>query len=206
MSIEFWFDFHSPWAFLAATQIGSLANRHGLGVDWRPFHLPRLNATIGGRRPLEENAAFVAWYRQDLQDWATLYGETVRYRADFPLRPARALRAALYAIEAGAGEAYILAVFRAYWTINDDISDPAVLSRIARACGLDEGNVAEAAASDRYKAMLDTATQEAINAGLFGAPTMRWKGKLFFGNDRLALLDRFLGGDGRLVYARSAPG
>jgi hypothetical protein len=56
------------------------------------------------------------------------------------------------------------------------------------------------------EAMLDTATQEAINAGLFGAPTMRWKGKLFFGNDRLALLDRFLGGDGRLVYARSAPG
>ena len=206
MSIEFWFDFHSPWAFLAATQIGALARRHGLGVDWRPFHLPRLNEAIGGRRPLEENAAFVRWYRQDLQDWATLYGETVRYRPDFPLRPARALRAALAAIEAGAGEAFILAVFRAYWSTNDDISDVAVLARIGVACGLDGAAVADAAQGERCKAMLDAATQQAIDGGLFGAPTMRWQGKLFFGNDRLALLDRFLGGEGPPVYAVKTPG
>jgi 2-hydroxychromene-2-carboxylate isomerase len=54
--------------------------------------------------------------------------------------------------------------------------------------------------------MLDAATQQAIDAGLFGAPTMRWQGKLFFGNDRLALLDRFLGGEGPPVYAVKAPG
>lgn len=202
MSIEFWFDFHSPWAFLAATQIGALARRHGLDVDWRPFHLPRLSEAIGGRQPLEENAALVAWYRQDLQDWAALYGETVRYRTDFPLRPARALRAALYATEVGAGEAFILAVFRAYWSANDDISDLAVLSRLAAICGIDGAAVAAAAQNDRYKAMLESATQQAIDVGLFGAPTMRWQGKLFFGNDRLALLDRFLGGDGPPVYAR----
>jgi len=206
MSIEFWFDFHSPWAFLAATQIGALGRRHGLAVDWRPFHLPRLNDAIGGRRPLEENAAFVAWYRQDLQDWAALYGETVRYHPQFPLRPARALRVAFHAIEAGAGEAFILAVFRAYWSANEDISDPAVLSRLGGTCGLDESAVATAARSDRYKAMLDGATQQAIEAGLFGAPTMRWQGKLFFGNDRLAMLDRWLGGEGPPVYARHRAG
>lgn len=205
MSIEFWFDFHSPWAFLAATQIGALARRHGLGVDWRPFHLPRLNEAIGGRRPLDENAAFVAWYKQDLQDWAALYGETVRYHPNFPLRPARALRAALYAVEAGGGEAFILAVFRAYWTANEDISDPAILSRIAQSCRLDAAAVSAAARSDHYKAMLDRATQQAIDIGLFGAPTMRGQGKLFFGNDRLALLDHVLGGGGPPVYAPPAP-
>lgn len=206
MSIEFWFDFHSPWAFLAATQIGALARRHGLDVEWCPFHLPRLNEAIGGRRPMEENAAFVAWYRQDLQDWAGLYGETVRYHRQFPLRPARALRAAIYAAEAGAGEPFILAVFRAYWSANEDISDVTVLSRLGEACGLDGGAVAQATGSERYKVMLDSATQQAIDAGLFGAPTMRWRGKLFFGNDRLALLDRFLGGDGPSVYARRGKG
>jgi 2-hydroxychromene-2-carboxylate isomerase len=202
MSIEFWFDFHSPWAFLAATQVGALARRHGLGVDWRPFHLPRLNEAIGGRRPLEENAGFVAWYKQDLQDWAALYGETIRYHPNFPLRPGRALRAALHAVEAGGGEAFILAVFRAYWTTNEDISDPAILSRIAASCRLDAAAVSAAARGDHYKAMLDRATQQAIDIGLFGAPTMRWQGKPFFGNDRLALLDHVLGGGGPPVYAR----
>ncbi|MFI5019422.1 MAG: DsbA family protein, partial [Dongiales bacterium] len=72
--LEFWYDFHSPWAYLAATQIETLAARHGLTVTWRPLHLPRLIEDIDGRRPMEENSAFLAWYTQDLQDWAELYG------------------------------------------------------------------------------------------------------------------------------------
>ena len=59
---------------------------------------------------------------------------------------------------------------------------------------------------ERCKAMLDAATQQAVEAGMFGAPTMRSQGKLFFGNDRLALLDRFLGGEGPTVYAVKASG
>ena len=99
--LEFWYDFHSPWAYLAATQIEALAARHGLAVAWRPLHLPRLIEAIDGRRPMEENGAFLAWYKQDLQDWAELYGLSLRYHPDYPLRPARALRASLRAAELG---------------------------------------------------------------------------------------------------------
>src|SRR5260221_5883608 len=122
-ALEFWFDFHSPWAYLAATRIEGLAARHALSVRWRPLHLPRLNEAIKGRRPLEENPAFVAWYRQDLQDWAELCGVRIRYHPDYPLRPARALRAALRADEFGAVAAFSLAVFGAYWSEHRDISD-----------------------------------------------------------------------------------
>ena len=87
-ALEFWYDFHSPWAYLASTQIEALAQGHAAQVVWRPLHLAKLIATIDGRRPLEENPAFVAWYKQDLQDWAALYGVSLRYHPAFPLRPA----------------------------------------------------------------------------------------------------------------------
>jgi 2-hydroxychromene-2-carboxylate isomerase len=194
--LEFWFDFHSPWAYLAATRIEALAARHGLALRWRPLHLPRLIEAIGGRRPLEENAAFVAWYKQDLLDWAALYGIALRYHPRYPLRPARALRAALFAEERGAAAAFILAVFRAYWTESRDISSLEELAAIARSCGLDGGAVASAARDPAYRDRLAANNTEAVRRGLFGVPSMICRGKLFFGNDRLFMLDRFLGGSG----------
>jgi len=190
--LEFWYDFHSPWAYLAATRIEALAARHKVTARWRTLHLPRLIEAIGGRRPLEENAAFVAWYKQDLQDWAELYGITIRYHPDYPLRPARALRAALRAEELGAQPAFALAVFRAYWSESRDISDIGVLTGIGTACGLDGALIGAAATDDGYGRRLEANTREAIGRGIFGVPSIVCRGKLFFGNDRLDLLERWL--------------
>ncbi len=196
-TLEFWYDFHSPWAYLAATQIEALAQRHGTGVQWRALHLPKLNEAIKGRRPLEENAAFIAWYKQDLQDWAALYGVTVRYHPAYPLKPARALRAAIRAGELGGAAPFALAVFRAYWTESRDISDLHVLGDLAAACGLDSTGIARAAMDDHYRHILESNTQEAIGRGVFGVPSIFWKKKLFFGNDRLGLLERWLSKESR---------
>lgn len=190
--LEFWFDFHSPWAYLAATRIEALAARHKLSLRWRPLHLPRLIAEIGGRRPLEENASFVAWYKQDLQDWAALHGVTIRYHPDYPLRPARALRAALRAEELGAAPAFTLAVYRAYWSEGRDITDLATLAELAAGCGLDGAAIAAAAIDPGYGRRLEANNGEAIARGLFGVPSMICRGKLFFGNDRLDLMERWL--------------
>jgi 2-hydroxychromene-2-carboxylate isomerase len=193
--LEFWYDFHSPWAYLAASRIEALAARHGLRARWRPLHLARLIAAIGGRRPLEENAAFVAWYKQDLQDWAKLYGLRIRYHPGYPLRPARALRAALRAEEQGAAPGFALAVFRAYWSESRDISDLTTLVEIAAACGLDGAAIAAAASDADYARRLEANNREAIQRGLFGVPSVICRGKLFFGNDRLALLEHWLDPD-----------
>jgi 2-hydroxychromene-2-carboxylate isomerase len=206
-ALEFWYDFHSPWAYLAATRIEGLASRHGLGVRWRPLHLPRLNEAIKGRRPLEENPAFVAWYKQDLQDWAQLYGVVVRYHPGYPLKPARALRAALRATELGGAAPFALAVFKAYWSESRDISDLNVLGELAGSCGFDGAEIVRAAEDDRYRRLLESNTKEAIARGVFGVPSIFWRDKLFFGNDRLALLEHWLGeGDTRTDHGRDAPG
>lgn len=190
--LEFWYDFHSPWAYLAATRIEAVAARHKLSARWRPLHLPRLIAAIDGRRPLEENAAFVAWYKQDLQDWATLCGVTIRYHPDYPLRPARALRAALRAEELGAAPAFALAVYHAYWSEARDITDLTILAGIADSCGLDGAAIAAAATDAEYGQRLEANNREAIHRGVFGVPSMICRGKLFFGNDRLDLMERWL--------------
>jgi 2-hydroxychromene-2-carboxylate isomerase len=104
-----------------------IAARHARPVRWIPIHVARLIESIGGRRPLDENPAFVRWYREDLMRWARRTGVSIRYHPDFPLRPARALRAATYAIEKGRGAAFATAVMRAYWSDNLDISDLRVI-------------------------------------------------------------------------------
>lgn len=190
--ITFWFDFHSPWCLIAAARIGPVAARHGRSLSWRPLHLARLIDAIDGRRPLEENTAFVRWFLQDMQDWAAIAGVTLRYHPQFPLRPARALRVALLAAERGDAGPFVRSVMRAYWSENRDISSLEVIAELAEACGIPAAVAVAAAGDPRYKRVLERNTAEAIDAGLFGVPTMMADGKLFFGNDRIELLDDWL--------------
>ena len=147
---------------------------------------------IDGRRPLEENAAFVNWFQQDIQDWAEIEGVTIRYHPRYPLPNSRALRACLYAGDHGLMDAFALAVFKAYWEDEADISELQVIKAIAGEVGLDGPATAAAATDGRYKSRLEDNTAEAIKRGLFGTPTVECGEKLFFGFDRLSLLERHL--------------
>lgn len=191
-AIDFWFDFNSPWCCLAALRIGGIARRRERSVAWRPVHLARLIERIDGRRSLDENPAFVRWYRQDLRDWAELQGIALNYPPGFPRRPSRALRAALHAADEGRAEGFVTAVMRDYWTAGKDIGDPAVLQAAGRDSGLDPSRIEQVIADPRYKERLTANLDEAVEQGLFGVPAVLAEGKLFFGNDRLALLEDWL--------------
>jgi len=192
VTLTFWFDVHSPWCYLAAHRIGDLARKHKRELLWRPLHLPTMAEQINGRRPLEANPAFVAWYQQDLQDWAALQKLSVHYHSQYPLRNSRALRACLWAAEQNKAESFVKRVLLGYWAEEGDISSLDQLASWAEDCGLD-GNAAKAAAqSETYKELIALNTQEAIARGVFGVPTVDTGAKLYFGNDRLDLLDLHL--------------
>lgn len=190
--LDFWFDFHSPWCYLASSRIGDIARRHGADLHWRPVHLPKLMDAVDGRRPLEANPAFLRWYRQDLVDQAALLGLPLKPHPNYPLRPARAQRLALHAAEQGKAEALVVPLIRAYWSESADIDDVATLQRFAAAAGLDPAALPAIVADERLKAGLDANLQEAVGAGLFGLPAVLLDGKLFFGNDHLDLLEHHL--------------
>jgi 2-hydroxychromene-2-carboxylate isomerase len=192
LKVTFWFDVHSPWCYLASHLIGDLARRHGASVVWRPLHLANLMDMIGGMQPLEQSPARVAWYRQDLEDNAALHGLPLRQHPDYPLRPSRALRSAIYAEEQGLAEPFVTSVMSGYWADGADISDLQVLQDIADEIGLGPRPLAEIVDDPVYKAALDANTREAADTGVFGVPSFTAGGKLFFGTDRMFLLESWL--------------
>ena len=191
--VTFFFDVHSPWSYLASTLIGSLARRHRVPILWRPIHLANLMDRIGGMRPLDQNPARVAWYRQDLADRMAQHGLPYDPHPDYPLRPSRALRACVYAAERDCADAFVRTVMRGYWSEKRDISHLAVLQTMADEAGLGPRAVAEVVADERYKAAVVANTDDAIARGVFGVPSFILDGKLFFGSDRMDLLDAALG-------------
>jgi 2-hydroxychromene-2-carboxylate isomerase len=202
MTLTFWFDVHSPWAYLAAHRIGALARKHGESLIWKPLHLPRLMEATGGFKPLEAAPQRVAWFNQDILDHAELLGLPLRYHSRYPLRNGRALRACQKAADEGRGEAFACRVLRAYWSEDGDIEDLDALARWGEESGLDGVAIRDATLSETYKQKVELNTEAAIARGVFGVPTVDTGGKLYFGNDRLDLLDLHLqrrasGGDPR---------
>jgi len=192
MTLTLWFDVHSPWVYFAAYRIGDLARRHELALVWRPLHLPRLLDAINGVKPLEATPARVAWFEQDIVDHAELYGLPFRQHPHYPLRNSRALRACQLAADEGRAEAFVTRVLKGYWAEEADITDLDQLARWGEVSGLDPAKVREAAVSEAFKERIEANTQEAMARGIFGVPTVDTGTKLYFGNDRLDLLDYHL--------------
>lgn len=190
--LTFWFDVHSPWVYLASFRVGDLARKHGLPLRWRPLHLPKLLDEIGGVKPLEATPARVAWFRQDILDHAELIGVPLRYHPQYPLRNSRALRACILADDEGKAEGFVRRVLKGYWAEEADITDLDQLARWGAEAGLDPDAVKAAAVSEVYKQRLDDNTAEAIARGVFGVPTVDTGARLYFGNDRLDLLDNHI--------------
>ena len=164
-----------------------------MAIVWRPIHLANLMDRIGGMRPLDQAPTRVAWYRQDIADRMALHGLDYDPHPDYPLRPSRALRSCVYAAEQGCAGAFVLAVMRGYWFEKKDISDFAVLQGMADVVGLGPRSIAGIVEDERYKAAVAANTEDAIAHGVFGVPSILFEGKLFFGSDRMDLLDDALG-------------
>ena len=190
--LTFWFDVHSPWVYLASFRVGDIARKHGLALRWRPLHLPNLLDRIGGHKPLEASPQRVAWFQQDIQDHAELLGVPLRYHPHYPLRNSRALRACILAGDEGKAEAFVRRVLKGYWAEEADITDLDQLARWGEETGLDPEAVKAAAVSEDFKQRLDANTSEAIARGVFGVPTVDTGSRLYFGNDRLDLLDNHI--------------
>lgn len=190
--IQFFFDFHSPWCYLALDRFVEIAEKHNRPIVWKPIHLANLIDRIDGRRPLDGPPAFVRWFKQDMQDWARRRNVVIQYHSNFPLRPSRALRCSLYAAEHGKAREFVRTTMRAYWSENRDISDLSVLGDIGESVGLNQNELASAGTSSHYKELIERNTEEAIAQDVFGAPSFFADGRLFWGNDRLEMLDDFL--------------
>lgn len=189
--IEFFWDPASTYTYLAATQIEALAARCGATVVWKPFLLGKVFEATGNKMPAALPAKGKYLFK-DASLWARLYRVPFAFPKVFPLNSVLASRASLAAAAAGKGLEFNLALLRAYWAEGQDPSQPDVVSAIAASVGLDGAALLAATQDPEIKDQLRANTEEAIARGAFGAPTFYVGQQMFWGNDRLSLLEAFL--------------
>jgi 2-hydroxychromene-2-carboxylate isomerase len=195
-TLEFYFDCSSPWTYLAFTRVHDVAARTGATIDWKPILVGgvfnEVNKGVYERRAKPEPRQR-DYYNKDMQDWARLCGITIVWTPRiFPVNAVSSMRGAYYALDQGKLVPYATAVFEAYWRDDRDISDKAVLAECAAAAGLDVAAFGASLSDPAIKERLRAATDELIARNGFGSPTMFIEGDMYFGNDRLPLVEAAL--------------
>jgi len=191
--LQFWYDFSSPFAYLASTQVEALAKRAGAEVDWKPFLLGALFKAIGTANvPLQSfPPPKTRYYMLELERFAKRYGVPYSFPSRFPMMTVRPLRLALLAGDKIAPLSH--AIFRAFWGEDRDINDADVLKGICTDVGVSPTLVDETSGDDA-RAALKAATTEALETGLCGAPSFVANDQLFWGQDRMHFVELALRG------------
>ena len=194
--IDFYFDFSSPYAYIASEWIDALAARHGRTVRWHAILLGAAFQAAGVTSPLDTPVKR-DYSLRDIRRSARFEGLPYRQPERFPFSSLQAARVFWWLHDSpghgpDAAAAWARAGLRAYFTRGLMLDEPAGLRTLAAECGLDV-RAAEAACADAaVKARLKSANEQAIAAGVFGTPFFVVDGEPFWGNDRKAQIERWL--------------
>ena len=191
--IEFFFDCSSPWTWLAFHNLQPMARELGVEVHWRPVLVGGIfNAVNPSVYEFRERGvpAKQAYLKKDLQDWAHKAGLAIKFPPTvFPVNSVKAMRGCILMDDEGKLVPFATAVFEAYWTHDQDISQDPVLAGLCERVGVEPGRFLEGIARPEIKARLKANTDEVIARGGFGSPTIFvGGGDMYFGNDRLGLV------------------
>ncbi|MDQ0511916.1 2-hydroxychromene-2-carboxylate isomerase [Ancylobacter amanitiformis] len=192
-SIDYYFSISSPWAFLGYAAFLDVAHRHGLRINFRPVLLGELFAETGGlplprRHPVRQRYRLV-----ELKRWRDMRGVALHLApAHWPFDAGLADRLIIAAQIAGHDVASLVGrLGSGVWQRQENLADPATLALILAELGLPAGLV-EAADSDKARTIYQTNHADAVEADVFGSPSYVLDGEIFWGQDRIELLDAAL--------------
>ena len=193
--LEFYFDFSSPYGYLAAERVDELAAKYGRKVKWRPVLLGVIFKATGAA-PLTSVPFKGEYSKLDFVRSARFMGIPYNPPSRFPLPTQVAARAYywLHDRDCAMARAFAKAVYRAFFVDDRDISDMNVVLDIACDVGADRAAVAEAVESAEIKDRLKAEVAAALEKGVFGSPYIVCDGEPFFGADRLPQLEARLAG------------
>ncbi|MBS0345553.1 MAG: 2-hydroxychromene-2-carboxylate isomerase [Proteobacteria bacterium] len=191
--LDFYFDFSSPYGYFAAEKIDELAARYGRSVLWHPF---LLGATfkVTGLGPLPSIPLKGAYSLHDIQRSARYFGLPYRQPSSFPLPTQHAARAFLWINDRDPALArqFGLAIYRAYFVDDQNISDLAVVLDVAAGLRLDRDELSAVLGSAEIKTRLIAESELALARGVFGSPFIFVDGEAFWGADRLSQVEKWL--------------
>jgi 2-hydroxychromene-2-carboxylate isomerase len=191
--IDFYFDFSSPFGYLASLQIDTLAERHGRLADWRPFLLGAV-FKVAKTAPNALVPLKGSYSERDWERCARLLGVPLTLPPDFPF-PSQAAGRAFYWLKAqdeSAAKELARALLAASFVEGREVSKPETVLEVADAQGLERAAVEQALQDESVKQRLREETEGAIERGVCGSPFIFVDDEPFWGNDRLAMVDLWL--------------
>ena len=193
MKLEFFFDYGSPYSYLANSQITGLRVRTQCEVVYRPMLLGGVFKATGNSSPAEESVVSKLKYQSvEMQRWVDYYDVPFASNPFFPVNTIQIMRAAHAAQQMGVFEEFHTAIFGAMWERERNLGDPQIIVQELEDSGLDGQSLVSRAASPEVKELLRETSDEAVARGVFGAPTFFVGDEMFFGNDRLPFVERRL--------------
>jgi len=191
--IGFWFDFTSPYGYVAAELVDAIAARHGRAVRWHPILLGPIFKAVG-TAPLTQIPIKGDYSRHDFARTARYHKVAFRLPEKFPVGSQVAARSFYLIDDIDPARAVDFAkrIYRAYFAQGRDISDPAVVMEAATAAGADVPALTEGLKGEAVKERLKSEVENAMKIGVFGSPHFLVDGEPFWGVDRLPLLEEWL--------------
>jgi 2-hydroxychromene-2-carboxylate isomerase len=192
--IDFYFDFSSPYGYLAAQKIDALAARHGRSVDWHPLLLGVVYKTTG-MAPLIAVPLKGEYSKRDFERSARFHGITdFRMPSKFPIAGQAPSRIVLWlkAQDPALAVRVAKALYRAYFAEDVDISSPDAAAAVAAGEGVDAAAARAAIDDPAIKDALKREVEQAIARGAFGSPFVIVDGEPFWGLDRFDQIERWL--------------
>jgi len=190
-TLEFYFDYGSPYSYLADTQVEAIAERAGATLVRKPMLLGGVFKATGNYSPAELPQKS-AWSGFDMPMWARHYGVPFQRNPFFPVNTLALMRGAAAAQIDGSFERYHPAVFKAMWVEGRNLNEMKEVASVLTSAGLDAAKFGARIQDQDVKDRLKATTEEAVARGVFGAPTCFVDKMMFFGNDRLPFVEMAL--------------
>jgi len=192
-AIEFYFDFTSPYGYLAAQKIEALAAKHGRSVNWRPYLLGAAFKVSGASPPMTMPLKG-DYMRRDFERSARFHSVPYRQPSQFPVATVAACRAFYWLQQKNPAQAVALAkaLYHAYFRDDLNISDAENVVKVVASVGCEAADVRAALGDQAIKDRTRAAVDAAIAAGAFGSPYIAIDGEPFWGVDRFEQIERWL--------------
>ena len=196
VTIDYYMSLNSPWTYLGSAPLAEITGRNGAIVNIKPCKFGPIFEQTGGL-PLPKRSPQRRAYRMmELKRWREERNAPIRLEPKhFPCDDATAVRLVIAAkLQGKNAHRLSLELGRALWEREETLADPATIALAAERAGLDAAELRASGPSDaELDALYETFTQEALSAGVFGAPSyVLPSGEIFWGQDRLELLERAL--------------
>ena len=182
--IDFYFDFVSPYSYLAHTRIKKIKHEKKIQFNYKPILLGGLHNLLGITAP-----AFISSKKKyminDCNMISKKYNINFKFNEKFPINSLYLMRG-LLVIDDKIKESYIDKIYDSYWFLNIDLSNENEINKILHSLNVDQISFFKKIKDQKIKDMLKNFTQDSFDLGIFGAPTFIVNKKIFWGQDRLS--------------------